>query len=434
MAEHNGAMNLIDRRTLLTGALATTALGIARPAIAQGALPRILVLGGGAGGAVAARTLKSILGAQAAVTAIIGADGKYHAPFLGTSVLLGEVVPPPVDQQKILTRTGIEVVLGDAVALNRDAKAVRVQAGGETFSVPYDLLVAAPGVSLRKYGRDKQDGDEQGALCWTDSAACVSQAGLIRSLRPGATLIFTAPPQPYRCPPTFYERACLTANFLKSTNPTAKILIVDEKDQYPMQELFEAAYADHYDGMIEWVPRNFHGGIMAVDPAMKTVKTESEVFSGDFLQAVPPQTAALVLSRAALTNERGFCPVMAPSMRSALDESVYVIGDASDMIAMSKSAVSAVVQGRLAAHAIAKRLTGKTSDPDIAIADQCWTFVAPDDAITLGGTYHIDDGEFVATARHVSVSDDDVTTRRSNAQKAHAWPEQMLREVYGDAK
>ncbi len=418
---------------MLSGALATTALGVLHPAVSQGAKPKILVLGGGAGGAVAARALKSMLGEQAAITIIIGADGKYHAPFHSTSVLLGERVTPPVNQQRALTRAGVEVLQGDGVAIDRNAKTVRVKAGAETFSVTYELLVASPGVSFLTYGQGKHEADEQGALCWTDSGACVSQAGLIRSLKPGATLIFAAPPQPYRCPPSIYERVCLTATLLKSINPTAKILIVDEKDGYPMQELFEAAFADHYDGMIEWIPRDFHGGITGVDPSMNRVKTASEVFTGEYLNAVPPQAAAHVLSRAGLSNQRGYCQVIAPSMRSALDESIYVIGDASDMIAMSKSAVSAAVQGRLAARDIAKRLTGNGPDSETSIADQCWTFVAPDDAITLGGVYHVENGKFAATSRHVSAPDDDAELRRSNARIAHAWPAQMLREIYGEA-
>lgn len=428
-------MSSINRRTFIGGALAATAAGFACPAIVRAAPPRILILGAGAGGAVAARTLKKILGAQAAVAVIVGADGKYHAPFHGTSLLLGDSVPPPVNQRKALTRASVEVLRGDAVAIDRDAKTVHVQdAGGEKFSAPYDLLVAAPGVSLRKYAQSMHEADAQGALCWTDNSACVSQVDLIHSLKPGATLIFTAPPQPHRCPPTIYERVCLTANLLKSINPSAKILIVDEKDQYPMQVLFEAAYADYYDGMIEWVPRDFHGGITGVDPSRKSVQTRSEVFTGDYLNAVPPQSAALILSRAGLSNARGYCPVMAPSMRSVLDESVYVIGDASDMIAMSKSAVSAVVQGKLAARAIAKRLTARASYPDIAIADQCWTFVAPDDAITLGGAYRAENRKFVATSRHVSAEDDNAEIRNNNAKMARAWPGQILQEIYGGEK
>ena len=209
---------------------------------------------------------------------------------------------------------------------------------------------------------------------------------------------------------------------------------MDEKDQYPMQNLFEAAYTDYYNDLIEWVPKDFHGGIMSIDQAKSTVKAESEDFTGDFLHATPPQSAPPILSRAGLTNERGYCPVIAPSMRSELDKNIYVIGDAADMIALSKSAVSAVVQGRLAARAIAKRLTGKSSGGDISITDQCWTFVAPDDVITLGGVYGVKEGKFVATSRHVSSTDDDATIRSGNARKARAWPEQILSEIYGSGK
>ncbi len=430
MTRHREVPSLSRRR--FTAVLGSAAAVLAAPSVFAAKRPRIVIVGAGAGGATAAQALVSLLGKKADITVLAGAAARYRAPFLGTSVMLGEAIPAAVPLVERLTQIGVRVVLGTATALDRRTKSLSVERGGERVELSYDLLIAAPGVALRPFGAARGIADVKGA-CWLASGDCASAVAALARLPKGGTLAIAAPPQPYRCPPAIYERACLIAHRFKTTNPTAKILIVDDKDAYPMQALFEAAYADYYEDMIEWVPREFHGGIKRLDTAAGTIETEDDSFEADVLHAVPPQSAPDFLTEAGLSDDRGYCPVEAASMRAGEDPDIYVVGDAAAAGEMSKSAVSAVVQAQLAARSIAERLAGRRSTAPLEIADQCWSFVAPNDAVTLGGRYKPEGGAFVSTGRFVSDVEDSAQKRQDNARQAKEWPATMLKNIYGAA-
>ena len=417
-------------RRAFTAGLGVAAVALAAPAISAAKAPRVVIIGAGPGGATVARSLKARLGGKAEITVLAGPSAQYRAPFLGNALMLGEAVPDTVPLARRLDGAGVRTVLGMARALDRGAKTVSVQHDGARSDLAYDLLVAAPGVALRPFGADNTADDGRNA-CWTANSDCAAVAAGLARLPEGGTLAIAAPAQPYRCPPAIYERACLIAHRLKKTNSAAKILIIDDKDQYPMQALFEAAYTDYYEDMIEWVPRDFHGGIQRLDAAAGTIETESDSFEADVLHAVPPQSAPDFLLRAGLGDDRGYCPIEAASMRARDDAEVYIVGDAAAAGEMSKAAVSAVVQGKIAARDIAERLTGRKETAPLEIADQCWSFLAPDDAVTLGGRYEPDGATFHSIERFVSDVEESAEHRRENARRAAAWPSVAIWDIYG---
>ncbi len=414
-------------RRRFTATLGAAAATLAAPAVSRAAPPRILIVGAGPGGATAAKHLAAELGDKAQITVLAGAMLHYRAPFLSTAIMLGETVPTPIPLAERLSRNSTRVVSGVAEALDPRTKSLAARHGDTRLELNYDLLLAAPGVALRPFGTAAAAGD----ACWTAESDCSGAIGSLARLPEGGTLAIAAPAQPYRCPPAIYERACLIAHRLKTVNPTAKILIVDDKDQYPMQALFEAAYADYYEDMIEWVPREFHGGIQRLDLAAGTIETESDSFEADVLHAVPPQSAPDFLLQAGLGPNDGYCPVEAASLRAAEEPDVYVVGDAAAAGEMSKSAVSAVVQAKIAARDIVERLTGRKPSAALEIADQCWSFVAPGDAVTLGGVYMPEGRHFASRARFVSDVEDSTERRRENARQAMAAPGDMLTQIYG---
>ncbi|NIA69726.1 FAD-dependent oxidoreductase [Pelagibius litoralis] len=424
--KNSGRIAALTRRQVLTAGSAATAV-LAMPSLSFARGVRIVIIGAGAGGGTAARLLVQQLGDKADILVLTGPSKTYYPPFLQTGRLLGEAAPT-VDLGLRLGESGVATMAGSVIALDRRRKQVTVQRNETRTQLPYDLLIAAPGVSLGRYGETA--GGEPDP-CWTAGSACSAGLPGLAGFPEGGTLGIVAPPQPYRCPPAVYERACLLAHRLQGRDPSAKILIVDEKDGYPMQALFEAAYADYYDDAVEWIPREFHGGVKRIDFRQGLIETDFEAFEVDLVHAVPPQSAPDFLIRAGLADATGYCPVEAISMQSATDPDVYLVGDVAAAGEMSKSAGSAIAQAGLAVAHLVERVAGHPAEASIDLADQCWTFLTPDDAVTLGGRYRPEGRHFASVERFVSDVEEDETTRCSNAREAAAWPAMMLQQIYG---
>ena len=431
MKATSGVTTLNRRR--FTSAFATaTALGLSGfPALSFARGPRIVIVGAGAGGATVARQLAAELGDRVELVVVSGPAPSYKAPFLGKSLLLGDAGPSLPSFKVLFSELKLSLVSGTAVAIDRSAKLLKVQREAETIDLAYDILVAAPGVALKTSAGGRSAFEDPRGACWTAGGNCDAMMAGADALPEGGTLTVIAPPQPYRCPPAIYERVCLLAHRLKVGNPDASILILDEKDRYPMQALFETAYADYYEDMIEWVPLEFHGGVTSIDYDSGVVVTDFEEFQTDFIHALPAQSAPEFLTAAGLGDAKGYCPIEAPSMRSGLDRDIYVVGDAAAAGEMSKSASSAVVQGRLAAGAIAARVKEQSFEAPKELTDQCWSFVAPDDAVKLGGRYRSAGDHFAAIEHFTSAIEDSAEIRRANAEQARAWPSKILSQIYG---
>lgn len=422
----------LNRRRFTTAFTGVAALGVAGfPALSFAKAPRVVIVGAGAGGATVARHLAAQLGDQIELLVVSGSSKNYQPPFLGKPLLLGDPVPLLPAFDALFSGLKLSLVTGTAQAIDRSSKTLKVRQGSETLDLIYDILVAAPGVALKNHGAEQSALTDPHGACWTANGDCNAMITGVDALPQGGTLTVIAPPQPYRCPPAIYERVCLFAHRLKVTNPEAKILILDEKDRYPMQALFETAYADYYEDMIEWVPLEFHGGVISIDYDKGLVETDFEQFESDFIHALPPQVAPEFLTAAGLGDEQGYCPIQAPSMRSSLDQDIYVVGDAAAAGEMSKSAASAVIQGQLAAGAIGERVSGQKFETPTEITDQCWSFVAPNDAVTLGGRYRPADDHFAAIKHFTSNIEDSAEVRQDNAQQARAWPSKILKKIYG---
>lgn len=431
MKASSGGATLNRRRftTAFTSAAVLSAAGFPNLSFAKG--PRIVIVGAGAGGATVARHLAAQLGDQIELLVVSGPSKSYQPPFLGKPLLLGDPVPVLPAFDVFFSDLKLTLVTGIAQAIDRPSKTLKVRQGSETLDLTYDILVAAPGVALKNHGAGQSALTDPHGACWTANGDCNAMIAGVDALPQGGMLTVIAPPQPYRCPPAIYERVCLLAHRLKATNPDATIQILDEKDRYPMQALFETAYSDYYEDMIEWVPLEFHGGVTSIDYDKGAVETDFESFESDFIHALPPQVAPEFLTAAGLGDEQGYCPIQAPSMRSRLDQDIYVVGDAAAAGEMSKSAASAVIQGKLAAGAIGERISGQTFDVPMEVTDQCWSFVAPDDAVTLGGRYRPEGDHFAAIEHFTSNVEDSAEVRLNNAQQARAWPSKILKKIYG---
>ena len=197
----------------------------------------------------------------------------------------------------------------------------------------------------------------------------------------GGVFIIVAPPDPFRCPPGPYERASLVAYYFKQFKPRAKILILDAKDTFFEQDLFEDGWNRHYPGMIEWLPGQFTGGIKSVDVKTRAIRTAGETFNASVANIIPAQIAGELAQRAGLADQSGWCPIDPMTFELKLQPGTHVIGDAASAGEMPKSAFTANSQAKACAFAIAAALTGSEH---IAphLFNTCFTLLAPNDAVS----------------------------------------------------
>jgi NADPH-dependent 2,4-dienoyl-CoA reductase/sulfur reductase-like enzyme len=252
----------------------------------------------------------------------------------------------------------------------------------------------------------------------------------LESIAPGGVFAIVAPPDPFRCPPGPYERASLVAYYFKQYNPRAKILILDAKDSFFEQDLFQDAWSRHYPGMIEWLPAQFTGGVKSVDVQGMSIKTAGETFRAAVANIIPPQMAGQLAQQAGLADASGWCPVDPMTFESKLHPAIHIVGDATGAGAMPKSAFAANTQAKLCAYAIVAALTGaERAAPHLF--NTCYTFLAGDDAVS-------DAISFAPTAdtikiRDISISavEENAETRRLAVRRADGWYAAFTHDLFG---
>jgi NADPH-dependent 2,4-dienoyl-CoA reductase/sulfur reductase-like enzyme len=424
-------MTRLTRRGLIRSATAlagAATLGL-RPVFAQ-AVPKVVVIGGGAGGATLAHYLARD-GAGAVEVTLVEPKEAYTTCFHSNLYLGGfksfEDITHGYDG---LTGAGVTHVRQMAEAIDRDAKSVRLADGVE---LPYDHLVVAPGIEIL-YDRVEGYSPEAAEVmphAWLPGAQTRLLHDQLNALEDGALVVMLCPPNPYRCPPGPYERVSMMAHVLKSKGHTAsRIVVLDPKEQFSKQALFQEGWERHYPGMVEWQDPLVHGGIGAVDAATMTVVTDLADYEADLVNVIPPQAAGRIATDAGLANETGFCPIVPETMRSAIDPAITVLGDASIAGDMPKSAFSANSQAKVAANAIRAELTGSQAFP-ARYANTCWSLIATDDAVKVGGAYAPADGKITATETFVSQPGESAEVRRQTQEENMGWYAGISADIFG---
>lgn len=413
-------MTTLSRRTLLGAVLATPALG-------QGVRPRVVVVGGGFAGATAARFLAE---GGAAVT-LVEPKRDYIACPMSNLVIAGL---RPMEEQRFgyaaLGAVGITVVQAEAEAVDAASRTVRL-VGGATL--PFDRAILAPGIALRF---DAIPGYTEAAA---DSMPHAWQAGpqtaLLRdrlaALEDGGTVVITVPDNPYRCPPGPYERASLIAGFLKERKKRSKLLLLDAKDSFSKQKLFQAAWAELYPNL-EYVPLAAGGKLSAVDAAAGTVSTEFETYRPALANIIPPQRAGRVAAASGAADRTGWCPIDPVTFESRLLPGVHVLGDAAIMGAIPKSAFAANAAAKTCAAAVLDLLAGRVPAAPRLI-NTCYSLVAPGYGISIAGVYGPAASGFadIPGAGGTSPLDAPPSQRQAEAEYGHAWFGTITGEVFG---
>src|SRR5262245_29810820 len=168
----------------------------------------------------------------------------------------------------------------------------------------------------------------------------------LEAMPDGGLVVISAPANPFRCPPGPYERASLIAHYLKTKKPRSKLLLLDAKDAFSKQRLFQAAWAELYPGLLEWVPLSTGGNVTAVAPPSLTVVTDFARQQAAVANVIPPQKAGRIAEAAGVADRSGWCPIDPTTFESTLVPGIHVIGDAAIAGAMPKSAFAANSQAK----------------------------------------------------------------------------------------
>jgi NADPH-dependent 2,4-dienoyl-CoA reductase/sulfur reductase-like enzyme len=325
---------------------------------------------------------------------------------------------------------GVTMAFSAASAVDPQAKSVTLADGNR---LAYDRLVLAPGIDIRWDGLPGYD--EAAANVMPHAWKAGEQTTLLRrqleSMEDGGLVVISAPANPFRCPPGPYERASLIAYYLKSKKPKSKLIVLDAKDAFSKQRLFQNAWKELYPNL-EWVSLSSGGKATSVEPASKTVVTDFSRHQAAVANIIPPQKAGRIADLAQVADRSGWCPVDAMTFESKQQPNVHVIGDAAIMGAMPKSAFSANAQAKVCAAAVAKLLTGqKPEEP--RLINTCYSVVAPDYGITVAGVYRPKDGVLsdIEGAGGVSPIEAPASTRAAEASYADGWFKTITAEVFG---
>jgi sulfide dehydrogenase [flavocytochrome c] flavoprotein chain len=424
-------MTRIHRRRFLAGTGAVVvAGGLARPALAQ-AKPRVIVIGGGPGGATAAKYIAKDSNGAIEVT-LVEPQRAFTTCFHSNLFLGGfrDWASITHSYDKLASGYGVRLVHQAVAAIDRNARTIRLADGAE---MGYDRLVVAPGIDLRfdSVPGYSEEAAEVMPHAWRAGPQTQALKKQLDALADGSLIVMVAPPNPYRCPPGPYERVSMMAHVLKAKgHKTSRIVVLDPKDSFSKQGLFQEGWERHYPGMVEWQDPKMHGGIKGVDASAMTVRTDLETYKAALVNVIPAQMAGKIARDAGLANQTGWCPVDPASMKSASDPNVYVVGDACIPGDMPKSAFSANSQAKVAAMMVRGELAQARTFP-ARYTNTCWSLIETDDTVKVGGAYEAKDGKIAAVSTFVSQKGETPEVRRQTQAENMGWYAGFTADVFG---
>lgn len=420
-----------SRRAFLGSAASATAVLslLPAPALAQSA-PRVVVVGGGFAGASAARSLKRANPAIA-VTLVEASRTFTACPF--SNLVIGGLRDLQAQQFGYgrIAGEGIAIAFATATGIDPQARTVRLDSGS---TLAYDRLVLAPGIDISWNGLPGYDASaaERMPHAWKAGAQTLLLRRQLEAMEDGGLVVMSAPANPFRCPPGPYERASLIAHYLKTRKPRSKLIVLDAKDAFSKQRLFQNAWAELYPDHLEWVALSKGGKVTSVDVAGMTLVTDFGRHKAAVANVIPPQKAGRIAEMAGVADGTGWCPIDAVTFESRRVPNIHVLGDAIIAGAMPKSAFAANAQAKVCAAAIVRLLAGQPpSQPKLI--NTCYSVVAPDYGITVAGVYQPVAGVLteVKGAGGVSPIDASRGVRADEALFAEGWFKAITGEVFG---
>lgn len=355
----------------------------------------ILVIGGGYGGATAAKYLRLFSNNTAKVTLIEPNPTFISCPLsnlvVGGSRTLAELTTPYDNLKK---RHGINIVKDSVASIDPNQKTVKL-ASGKTMR--YDKAVLSPGIALMMNSIEGlAQANKAGVTlqAWKAGPETVALHQQLAAMRDGGTYVISIPEAPYRCPPGPYERACQVANYLKQNKPKSKVLILDaNQDVTSKGALFKKVWAEQYPGMIEYLPKH---NVIAVDAKTKTIKLEvQDDVKADVLNLLPAMSAGEIAVKTGLANSNGrWVNINYLNFESTAQKDIHVLGDSIQVApAMPKSGHMANQHAKVAAAAIVAELSGWEINPAPVLTNTCYSFVNDREVVHVASVHQYNAAE-----------------------------------------
>jgi sulfide dehydrogenase [flavocytochrome c] flavoprotein chain len=441
-------MSKFTRRNFLKAsggaAIAASAMSISPFAIG-GAGKKVVVVGGGMGGAVAAKYIR-MMDSSIEVT-LIEANKDYYTCFMSNEVIGGV---RDINDIKFgytgLAKHGVKVVHGMATGIDAAKRVVKTDQG----DFAYDRCIVAPGIDFKYDGIEGYDAKvaEDIPHAWKAGSQTVTLRKQLEAMKDGGVVGICPPPNPFRCPPGPYERASQIAMYLKNHKPKSKIIILDPKPKFSKMGLFTAGWEKYYgygsdNAMIEWkgTPKGSDDQVLqSVDAKTKTVTTGFDELKADVLNVIPAQKAGKIAFAAGLTNEAGWCPVNGKTFESTIHKNIHVVGDASIASPLPKSGYAANSEGKVAAAAVVALLNGGKA-PTPSYVNTCYSVIneynGVYDGISVAMVYawNEETGKIdkVKGSGGLTPGYKDTTEemRAREVQYAHSWFENITHDTFG---
>jgi sulfide dehydrogenase [flavocytochrome c] flavoprotein subunit len=388
----------MDRRHFIGHSAAAVGLlaglsGQARAASLQKA--EILVIGGGYGGATAAKYLRLFSNNTARVTLIEPNTSFISCPMsnlvIGGSRTMAEITSP---YDTLSKRHGIKIIKDSVVSIDPTQKTVKLASGK---SLRYDKAVVSPGISMNMNtieGLAQANKDGITLQAWKAGAETVALHKQVAAMRQGGTYVISIPEAPYRCPPGPYERACQVASYLKQHNSKGKVLILDaNQDVVSKAGLFKKVWAEQYPGMIEYLPKH---NVVGVDAKNKIVKLEvQDDVKADVLNLLPQMAAGEIAVKTGLANSNGrWVNVNYINFESTAQKDIHVLGDSIQIAPlMPKSGHMANQHAKVAAAAIVAELSGWEVNPAPVLTNTCYSFVNSREVVHVASVHQYNAAE-----------------------------------------
>lgn len=411
----------MKRRDFLKASAALSLAGCATPGASKA---RVVVIGGGFGGATAAKYLR-LWDPGIEVVMVERADSFTSCPI--SNLVLGgnrtmEQIRHGYDG---LRKRGVQVVQDEAVAVDAAAKVVKLARGGD---LRYDRLIVSPAVDFFFDQIEGYAASQDRILhAWKAGEQTIALRRQLEAMKDGGVYVLTIPVAPYRCPPGPYERACQVAHYFRLAKPRSKVLLLDANpDVTSKGPLFKRAWQELYKGIIEY---RGNARVIGVDAKSMTVRTDFDTIPGDVLNVVPPQRAGDIALKAGLiTHNSRWCDVDWRTLESKAVKDVHVLGDATlSASGMPKSGHMANAQGKVCAAAVIALLNGGAPDPSPVMTNTCYSFVSDREVIHVASVHQYDAAQ--DTLLPVKGAGG-VSAARSEQEGAYAWS--WARNIWAD--
>jgi len=384
----------MDRREFLSALAAAAGAGVvpagAFAAPAAGG-PRVVVLGGGFGGATVAKYIR-LWGPNIQVT-LVERDDKFLCCPMSNRVLAGTMSMHDLerDYEVLRARHGIRVIHDAVTDIDAGQRELRLEKGGK---LPWDRLVVAPGIDYmyeKVPGLERAEAQEKVPHAWKAGPQTIALRKRIQAMPKGGVFALHIPAAPYRCPPGPYERATMVAYYLKRANPTAKVLVFDSNpDIVAKKDLFRAVFDRLYKGSIEYVP---NAELRQVDAANQTLQFEFQgKVKADVINVIPPQRAGVIARKAGLASDaERWCDVDFLTYESRVAKNVHLVGDSiAAAPGMPKSGHMANQQAKICAAAVVALINGQPINDQPIVTNTCYSFVNDRDVVHVSSVHRYD--------------------------------------------